>query len=156
MLVEAFLYPKQNEDEDMRVRPRPHDRCGRNALKHMIHQCVSENLWFRNMPEIGVGAPPLPKQETRLEFIKRYADDSGKRVAALQKTGRFWWEKVVPFFYVKRSRAWIMTRRITHTAHHRGQLTVMLRMLGHEIYSTYGPSFFFKKGFIWEVINSSS
>ena len=33
-----------------------------------------------------------------------------------------------------------MTRRIAHSAHHRGQLTVMLSMLGREIYSTYGPS----------------
>jgi len=33
-----------------------------------------------------------------------------------------------------------MTRRIAHTAHHRGQLTIMLRILGREIYSTYGPS----------------
>jgi hypothetical protein len=89
---------------------------------------------------IDVSAPPLPKQETRLEFIKRYAEDSGKRLAVLQKTDKSWWEEVVSFFDVKRSRAWIMTRRIAHTAHHRGQLTIMLRMLGREIYSTYGPS----------------
>lgn len=128
------------KDEDLRVRPHPQDRRGRNALEHMVHQCMSENVWFRNMLDIDVGAPPLPKQETRLEFIKRYAEDSGKRLAALQKTDKAWWEKVVPFFDMKRSRAWIMTRRIAHSAHHRGQLTVMLRMLGREIYSTYGPS----------------
>lgn len=86
------------KDEDMRIRPRPNDRRGRNALEHMVHQCVSENLWFRNMLEIDVGAPPLPKQEARLEFIKRYAEDSGKRLAALQKTDKTWWEKVVSFF----------------------------------------------------------
>lgn len=128
------------KDKDLRIRPRPHDRRGRNALEHMVHQCISENLWFRNMLGIDVSAPPLPKQETRLEFIKRYAEDSGKRLAALQKTDKSWWEEVVSFFDVKRSRAWIMTRRIAHTAHHRGQLTIMLRMLGREIYSTYGPS----------------
>lgn len=127
-------------DEDMRVRPHLHDRRGRNALEHMVHQCVSENLWFRNMLEIDVSAPPLPKEETRLEFIKRYAEDSGKRLVALQKTDKAWWEKIATFFDTKRSRAWIMTRRIAHSAHHRGQLTVMLRMLGREIYSTYGPS----------------
>lgn len=85
-------------------------------------------------------AKMLPKEETRLEFIKRYADDSGKRLAALQKTDKAWWEKTATFFDTKRSRAWVMTRRIAHSAHHRGQLTVMLRMLGREIYSTYGPS----------------
>jgi uncharacterized damage-inducible protein DinB len=128
------------KDEDIRVRPRQGDRRGRNALEQMIHQCMSENIWFRNMLGIDVGAPPLPKEETRLEFIKRYAEDSEKRLAALQKTEKPWWEETVPFFDVKRSRAWIMTRRIAHTAHHRGQLTIMLRILGRQIYSTYGPS----------------
>jgi uncharacterized damage-inducible protein DinB len=128
------------KDEDLRIRPRLNDRRGRNALEHMVHQCVSENNWFRTMLEIDVGAPPLPKQETRLEFIKRYAEDSEKRLIVLQKTDKAWWEKIVPFFDVKQSKAWIVTRRIAHTAHHRGQLTIMLRMLGREIYSTYGPS----------------
>jgi len=127
-------------DPDLKVRPNPQDRRGRNALEHMVHQCVGENLWFCKMLGIDVGAPPLPEQETRLEFIKRYAEDSGKRVEVLRKNGNNWWEEEVPFFEVKRSRAWIMTRRIAHTAHHRGQLTMILRMLGREIYSTYGPS----------------
>jgi hypothetical protein len=33
-----------------------------------------------------------------------------------------------------------MTRRLTHTAHHRGQQTAMLRMLNRPVYSTYGPT----------------
>jgi hypothetical protein len=33
-----------------------------------------------------------------------------------------------------------MLRRIAHTAHHRGEQTAMLRMLGREVYSVYGPS----------------
>lgn len=128
------------EDEDLRIRPCLHDKRGRNAIEQMVHQCISEDRWFRNMLGINVGAPPLPEQETRLEFIKRYAEDSGKRLAALKEKEKAWWEEEVAFFDVKRSRAWVMTRRITHTAHHRGQLTIMLRMLGREIYSTYGPS----------------
>jgi len=35
-----------------------------------------------------------------------------------------------------------MVRRIAHTAHHRGEQTVLLRMLGREVYSIYGPSAF--------------
>lgn len=127
-------------DEDLLVRPHPKDRRGRNALEHMVHQCISEDRWFRNMLGINVNAPPLPEQETRLEFIKRYAEDSGKRLAALKGKNKAWWEEEVAFFDVKRSRAWVITRRITHTAHHRGQLTIMLRMLKRKIYSAYGPS----------------
>ena len=30
--------------------------------------------------------------------------------------------------------------RLTHSAHHRGQLTVYLRLWGQSVYSTYGPT----------------
>jgi hypothetical protein len=33
-----------------------------------------------------------------------------------------------------------MTRRMTHTAQHRGQLLAMLRQLGRDLHSTYGPT----------------
>jgi uncharacterized damage-inducible protein DinB len=127
-------------DEDLRVRPREDDARGRSVLEQMVHQCVSEDLWFRNMLGIDVGAPPLPKQEVRLEFMKRYAEDSGKRLAALQGKDDLWWEADTKFFDVQRSRAWVMTRRIAHTSHHRGQLMAMLRMLGRELHSNYGPT----------------
>jgi hypothetical protein len=51
-----------------------------------------------------------------------------------------WFEEDVGFFDVVRSRAWILVRRVAHSAHHRGQLTTYLRILGHELYSTYGPT----------------
>ena len=89
---------------------------------------------------INVDAPPLPQQETRLEFIRRYAEDSGRRLAALRETKEPWWEETALFFDLSRSRAWILTRRIAHTSHHRGQLMAMLRMLGHDVHSNYGPT----------------
>ena len=33
-----------------------------------------------------------------------------------------------------------MVRRIAHTAHHRGQQMAMLRMLGRDLHSNYGPT----------------
>ncbi len=33
-----------------------------------------------------------------------------------------------------------MVRRIAHTAHHRGQQMAMLRMLGKDLHSNYGPT----------------
>ena len=128
------------QDEELPARPREGDPRGRSVHEQMVHQCVSEDAWFRNMLGIDVGAPPLPAKETRLEFIKRYAEDSGKRLAALQAKDERWWEEEVSFFDVKRSRAWVMTRRIAHTSHHRGQQMAMLRMLGHDLHSNYGPT----------------
>jgi uncharacterized damage-inducible protein DinB len=127
-------------EDDLSIRPNANDARGRSVREQMVHQCVSEDLWFRNMLGIDVGAPPLPKQETRLEFIRQYADDSAKRLAAVQTKHELWWEEEVNFFDVRRSRAWIMVRRIAHTSHHRGQLMAMLRMLGREIHSNYGPT----------------
>jgi hypothetical protein len=89
---------------------------------------------------VDVGAPPLPKQETRMEFIRRYAEDSGKRLATLHPKDDTWWEGQTKFFDLPRTRAWVMVRRLTHTSHHRGELMAMLRMLGHEVHSNYGPT----------------
>ena len=127
-------------DADLPVRPRPDDPRGRSVREQMVHQCVSEDAWFRNMLGIDVGAPPLPEQETRIAFIRRYAEDSGRRLDRLRLTGEAWWAEPVAFFDVRRSRAWVMVRRLAHTAHHRGQQMAMLRMLGRELHSNYGPT----------------
>jgi uncharacterized damage-inducible protein DinB len=127
-------------DEDLEIRPNAKDGRGRSVREQMVHQCVSEDLWFRSMLKIDVGAPPLPNPETRIEFIRRYAEDSGKRLAALQTKDDAWWESETTFFDVKRSMAWVMTRRIAHTSHHRGQQMAMLRMLGRDLHSNYGPT----------------
>lgn len=131
-------------DEDLPFRPKQDDPRGRSVREHMVHQCMSEDLWFRTMLGIDVGSPslpdPLPDEETRLAFLNRYAAASGKRLQALGERQDPWWEQVVRFFDLERSRAWIMTRRIAHSAHHRGQQTALLRVLGRDLHSTYGPT----------------
>jgi uncharacterized damage-inducible protein DinB len=127
-------------DQDLPFRPHSIDLRGRSVHEHMVHQCVSEDFWFRTMLEIDVKAPPLPGEETRLEFMRRYAEDSGKRLAAMQGKDEIWWEQETAFFDARRTRAWVITRRMTHTAHHRGQQLALLRMLGRELYSNYGPT----------------
>jgi uncharacterized damage-inducible protein DinB len=127
-------------DDDLGVRPKFDDRRGRSVHEHMVHQCLSEDGWFRTMLGIETGAAPLPQIENRLEFIRRYAEDSGRRLQQLMHTDESWWEESTTFFDVRRSRAWVMTRRLTHTSHHRGQQMAMLRMLGRELHSTYGPT----------------
>jgi uncharacterized damage-inducible protein DinB len=127
-------------DDELPRRPHPDDPRGRSVHEHMVHQCVSEDTWFRTMLGIDVGATPLPQSETRLEFIRRYAEDSAKRLAELKAKDDAWWEGTTMFFEVQRSRAWVMVRRLTHTSHHRGQQLAMLRMLRHDLHSNYGPT----------------
>jgi len=127
-------------DGDLPVRPHPTDRRGRSVREHMVHQCMSEDGWFKNMLGIDVGAPPLPAEESRMAFIRRYAEDAGRRLVALVTKDDAWWEEEVAFFKVRRSRAWVMVRRIAHTSHHRGQQMTILRVLNRELYSNYGPT----------------
>ena len=127
-------------DDDLEFRPNANDPRGRSVHEQMVHQCVSEDFWLRTMLAVDVGAPPLPTAETRVEFIRRYAEDSAKRLEVFKSRPESWWESDTMFFDVKRSMAWVMTRRIAHTAHHRGQQMAMLRMLGRDLHSNYGPT----------------
>lgn len=127
-------------DDDLNVRPHPRLDRDRTPREHMVHQCMSEDRWFCGMFGIDVAAPPLPADETRLAFIQRYAEDSGKRLARLREQDNAWWAETVTFFDTTHSRAWILVRRIAHTAHHRAEQTTLLRLLGRRVHSVYGPS----------------
>lgn len=127
----------QIPDARMTYRPEPR---ARTPLEQMVHQCMSEDLWMRTMLGIDVPRPALPARETRLELMRHYAASSADRLAALEKHSDDWFEATTRFFDVDRTRAWVLTRRIAHSAHHRGQLTVYLRLWGQALYSTYGPT----------------
>jgi uncharacterized damage-inducible protein DinB len=127
----------QIPDDRMRFRPEPR---ARSPLEHMVHQCVSEDLWMRNMLGIVSSLSALPAQEARQAFIDHYARASAERVEMVAGKPDEWFEESTTFFDVARSRAWVLTRRFTHSAHHRGQLTVYLRLWGQALYSTYGPT----------------
>src|SRR5688572_5279315 len=71
----------QIPDDQMRFRPEPR---ARSPLEHMVHQCMSEDAWMRNMLGIDVGLPALPAHETRLAFIDHYASVSAARLVALR------------------------------------------------------------------------
>ncbi|MES1240399.1 MAG: DinB family protein [Acidobacteriota bacterium] len=124
-------------DEDLRFRPAPR---ARTPLEHMVHQCISEDGWMRNMLGVEVPLPALPASEDRLSFLRHYAQASEARRHILSERTSDWWSAESAFFDVLRSRAWIFLRRLNHSAHHRGQLTVYLRLLGRPVYSTYGPT----------------
>jgi uncharacterized damage-inducible protein DinB len=127
----------QVPDARMTFRPEPR---ARTPHEHMVHQCVSEDTWMRTMLGITVSKPALPPEESKESFLEHYAAVSAERLAQLEAKPDEWFEEATAFFDVRRSRAWVLTRRFTHSAHHRGQLTVYLRMWGQALYSTYGPT----------------
>ena len=127
----------QVPDGRMTFRPEPR---ARTPHEHMVHQCVSEDTWMRAMLGVAVSRPALPAEEGRQAFLEHYAAVSAERLAQLESKPDTWFEEQTTFFDVRRPRAWVLTRRLTHSAHHRGQLTVYLRLWGQALYSTYGPT----------------
>ena len=112
----------------------------RTPHEHMVHQCVSEDGWMRKMLGIESSRDVLPPVESRLDFMRHYAAVSADRLSQLEEKPDEWYEEEVDFFDVRRSRAWVLTRRLTHSAHHRGQLNAYIRLWGQPLYSTYGPT----------------
>jgi uncharacterized damage-inducible protein DinB len=127
----------QIPDDQMRFRPEPR---ARTPHEHMVHQCLSEDAWMRTMLGIDAAMAALPTEETRPAFLQHYAAASAARLELLRQKPDAWFLETTAFFDVMRPRAWVLTRRFTHSAHHRGQLTAYIRMWGCPLYSTYGPT----------------
>lgn len=127
----------QFADSDLAFRPEPR---ARSVHEQFVHQCMSEDAWFTKMLGIATGMPTLPEREARLTLIEHYASTSAVRLEALRSRHDAWFSEQTMFFDVERSRAWVLVRRIAHSAHHRGQLTTYLRLLNQQLYSTYGPT----------------
>ena len=78
------------EDGDLEIRPHASDSRGRSVLEHMVHQSMSENLWFTAMLGIAVTDKPVPSEETRLAFMNTYGENAAKRLAALREKPEAW------------------------------------------------------------------
>jgi uncharacterized damage-inducible protein DinB len=72
--------------------------------------------------------------------IARLADLARARLPHLARASREWWDTPVRFFDVERTRLWVFWRRVLHSAHHRTQLTVYLRLLDRPVPPIYGPT----------------
>jgi uncharacterized damage-inducible protein DinB len=120
---------------------RPHERSS-NVQDILKHQLLSERRFFGEF--LGSPEPPpsevLPTEQSPKAFAERMHRFALARLPFLATRDQAWWLERVPFFDVERERVWIFWRRVLHTAHHRTQLTVYLRLLGKEVPSTYGPT----------------
>jgi len=123
-------------DSAMDFRPAPKSR---SVVEQMEHQVQSEGRWMTNMLGINTGNPN-PVVRSKQGFIDKYREDATRRLEILQGKPDDWWPESTNFFDVVRSRAWVFTRRLNHSTHHRGQLIVYLRLLGIRVPSVYGPT----------------
>jgi uncharacterized damage-inducible protein DinB len=126
--------------QDMNFKPA--DRSS-SVLDIMKHQLLSERRFFAEF--IGLPAEPepaalMPQELTPQGFCRRNEELCTPRLERMAGREQAWWLEVVPFFDVRRERIWVFWRRVLHTAHHRTQLSVYLRMLGKRVVSNYGPT----------------
>jgi uncharacterized damage-inducible protein DinB len=120
---------------------RPHPR-SMTVLEIFRHQLLSERRFFGEF--LGSSEPDpsslFPTEGTPDAFAVRLVELARPRLAYLAGRNDAWWLEPRPFFDVERQRIWIFWRRVLHSAHHRTQLTVCLRLLGRPVVSTYGPT----------------
>lgn len=126
-------------DGDAGYRPHPRASTVEEILRH---QLLSERRFFAEF--LGMPEPPpeqvLPPVLTVEAAAERFLALARPRLAVLAERDAAWWQEAVPFFDVERERIWIFWRRVLHTAHHRTQLTVYLRVMGRPVPATYGPT----------------
>lgn len=120
---------------------RPHSRS--NSVEDIMkHQLLSERRFFGEF----LGAPEplagevLPIERTPEAYTRRMEELAMPRLQFLAGQAETDWLATAPFFDVRRERIWIFWRRVLHTAHHRAQLTVYLRLLGKPVPAVYGPT----------------
>jgi uncharacterized damage-inducible protein DinB len=83
---------------------------------------------------------PNPSERSKQGYIEKYQADARRRLEVMRGKPDGWWQETTSFFDVVRSRAWVLTRRINHSTHHRGMLSVYLRLLDIQLPSVYGPT----------------
>lgn len=132
-----------SELKDEQLEFRPHARSG-SIREILAHQILSERRFFAEF--IGLTEPPTasllpPGDRPGVEaYCQRYLALARARLPQLAGGDEQFWLAPVPFFDVTRERIWVFWRRVLHTAHHRAQVGVCLRLLEDRVPATYGPS----------------
>ena len=127
-------------DADLPFRPDPVSRPVEEILKHELLSSRRFFAEFLGLPAELPAPEVLPPAGHLAGYLARLEPAVPPRLAFLARQPPAWWLAEVPFFDTARTRAWILTRRILHTAHHRTQLLTYLRALGRPVPAIYGPS----------------
>jgi len=110
----------------------------------LVHQLLSERRFFAEF--IGLAEPgvaellPAGDAPGVAAYVDRYVALARPRLQALAPRDQAFWRAEVPFFDTTRERIWVYWRRVLHTAHHRAQIGVCLRLLEDRVPPTYGPT----------------
>ena len=125
----------QFSESEMDYRPHPKSSTVRDIMKHEL---LSQRRFFAEF--LSAPEPPANEVLTASGYGERLVEMARPRLQFLASRQESWWLAPARFFDVDRERIWIFWRRILHTAHHRTQLTVYLRLLNKTVPPVYGPT----------------
>jgi uncharacterized damage-inducible protein DinB len=132
-----------SELTDAQLDFRPHSRSS-SVRQILVHQLLSERRFFAEFiglaePAVEGVLPPGEAPDVRV-YVERLVTLAQPRLAQLAAGDEEFWRTEVPFFDVFRERIWVFWRRVLHTAHHRAQVGLALRLLEDRVPPTYGPT----------------
>jgi uncharacterized damage-inducible protein DinB len=108
------------------------------------HLCSSERFFCVGALGLAVpGEDPVPKDRppaTAAAMAAAREASHAALFAAARAKDDAWMEEVVEFYGTRLRRTEVLHLMLRHEAHHRGQLTVYLRLAGARVPGTYGPS----------------
>ena len=130
---------------------KPHDKS--MIFGYLADMVATIPMWIQmeiERDELDVAPPEgkglkQEKKETSEELIKALDQTAANARAALEKTTdehlRTNWKLLAGGHVVLEEPRYIMIQEtINHWAHHRGQMTVYLRLMGQKVPALYGPS----------------
>jgi len=132
-----------SELKDDQLEFRPHARSS-SIRQILTHQILSERRFFAEF--IGLEEPavesllPSGDRPPVQAYVDRVVALARPRLPSLAEADEKFWLREVPFFDVTRQRIWVFWRRVLHTAHHRAQVGICLRLLEDPVPPTYGPT----------------
>src|SRR3954471_22554484 len=127
------------DDSVIDYRPHPKSTTVGDLFKHELLSARRFFGEFLGLPEPEAAAV-VPNPITVDACVTRLAVLARARLPHLGQAPPTWWDEPVGFFDVERPRLWVFWRRVLHSAHHRTQLTVYLRLLDRPVPPVYGPT----------------
>lgn len=130
---------------------KPHERS--MVFGYLVDMVATIPMWIQmeiERDELDVAPPEgqglkQTKKETSEELLKALDESAAAARAALEKTTdehlRTNWKLLAGGKVVIEEPRYVMIQEtINHWAHHRGQMTVYLRLMGQKVPALYGPS----------------
>ena len=122
-------------------RPHPKSMSAGELARHL-----AGSEWWFCAEALGLGSPgpdPAPKERppaAPAALLRAARRSHGRLSAAVRRRGSRWLRGSVSFYDLRMPRHRVFDLMIRHEVHHRGQLSVYVRLCGGRVPAVYGDS----------------